>query len=189
MRVWRSLSLFSLLILITTCSKNSKIFNPRTQIDVSAQWVIDPAITTILSLGDGQWQSRIFTTEEQNLFTSLDTADLTGTSTPSVVIESPSRYYCIFPNPFPLSFRNYFILNPGYAGQFVLKTVIVDSLMNSIEKSAIRVTANSNLPNPSYSNVSTFQPTLSPGRYRLYFTLSSLANPHFYKSWGNIQKF
>ncbi|MEO7043669.1 MAG: hypothetical protein ABI091_00075, partial [Ferruginibacter sp.] len=125
-----------------------------------------------------------------NLFTSLDTANLAGTTTPAAVLETYSpRRNSIIPNPFSTSFQIFFEFNTGFSGQFVFKYVIVDSLMNSLDKRAITMRASVFGPgNVSTSNTISILPNVPAGRFRLYYTLSSQANQHFYKSWGNIQR-
>lgn len=172
--------LFFALIIISSCIKKSD--TEVATIDVSKQWSFDPIGNVILSLGDGQWQSKTFTTQELNLFSSLDTANLSGTTTPSSVLETPPGYNSTYPNPFTtvnalsLRFAN------GYSGQIVFKCVVVDSTMTSYFKVATRLNVSS-----SSINIA-FNPTIPVGRFRIYYTLSSQSSPHFYKSWGNIQK-
>ena len=174
--------------IIISCNKNSDTGNTTTPIDVSAQWKFDLLGYPILALADGQWQSKTFTSNELNLFNSLDTANLSGTTTPASVVETPGSYNSIYPNPFNSVFAMYFRFTTGYSGPFVFKCVIVDSLMNPIVKKVIRLQATvSPVPgNPSSSNFQ-IMPNIPIGRFRLYYTLNSQANPHFYKSWGNIQ--
>ena len=165
---------------ITSCSKKSGA--KASAIDVSKQWSIDGLGNIISSPADGQWQAKILTAQELNLFVSLDTANLSGTTTPASVLETPPGYNSTYPNPFTtlnalsLRFAN------GFSGQIVFKCVIVDSTMTSYFKAAIRL----NVSGPS-TNIS-FNPTIPVGRFRIYYTLSSQSNPHFYKSWGNIWK-
>ena len=142
-------------------------------------------------LADGQWQSKIFTSAEQNLFITLDTANLAGTTTPDSVLEIANQYNCIFPNPFSLSSgtQDYFRFNSGYSGQLIFKYVIVNSSLVAVDKNAIRIQATSypSTPgDPSSSNLINIAPNIPIGEYRLYFTLSSQNSRHFYKSWGNI---
>jgi hypothetical protein len=172
--------LFFTLTIISSCSKKSD--TAATTIDVSKQWSIDFVGNITSSLADGQWQSKTFTTEELNLFNSLDTTNLNGTVAPTSVLEIPPGYNSTYPNPFTtvnaLSLR----FTSGYSGQIVFKCVIVDSNMTSRFKVATRL----NISNSSI-NIA-FNPTIQIGRFRFYYTLSSQSNPHFYKSWGNIQK-
>ncbi|MEO6833393.1 MAG: hypothetical protein ABI169_14395, partial [Chitinophagaceae bacterium] len=153
-----------------------------TTIDVSKQWSIDFQHNVISSFGDGQWQNKTFTAQELNLFSSLDTTNLSGTTTPSSVIESSPGYNSCYPNPFTTVYALSLWFADGYSGQIALKFVVVDSTMMPYTNGTARL----NVINSSI-NV-TFNPTIPVGRFRFYYTLSSQANQHFYKSWGNIQK-
>jgi len=178
-------------IIICSCNKATDPSDQTTQIDVSKQWTINSVRHLILGLGDGQWQAKVFTSREQNLFNSLDTANLTGTTKPDSVFESPIEYNCSFPNPFTAFNQMSFRFTNAFNGQMIFKFVIVDSLMHSLYKDAIRIQATSNplIPlNPSSGNLITIYPNVPIGRYRFYYTLSSQLNQHFYKCWGNIQK-
>jgi hypothetical protein len=174
-------NLFYLLLFVivfSACKKSDSAPEP-TKIDVSAQWVIDFVGLIISGPGDSQWRKKAFTAQEQNLFNSLDTASLVGTSTPDSVIEAPSIYNAPYPNPF-VNFHNLsFRFINGFNGEYVVKYVVVDSLMNPLDKKVTRLQGNHTI---------SIMPTLPVGRFRLYFTLSSAANPHFYKCWGNIQR-
>ncbi len=166
---------------ISSCNEKDTT-DPVTTIDVSKQWKFDNSGNVILALGDGQWQSKTFSTQELNLFSSLDTANLSGTTAPGSVLENPPFYNATFPNPFTSLHILPFKFNSGYSGQIVLKYVVADSTMTALFKAATKL---------NVSNASTnilFNPAISVGRFRLYYTLSSQSNPHFYKSWGNIQK-
>ena len=183
-----------MLILLTTiifisCSKSDNSTPIPATIDVSAQWKVDAVGNLILGLPDGQWQTKTFTTAELNLFTSLDTANLSLTNTPTAVLENELRYNSIIPNPFISNFQILFGFTPGFTGQFVFKSVIIDSLMNPLDKKVLRMQASVFGPgNASTSNTNIIMSNLPVGRFRLYYTLSSQANQHFYKSWGNIQR-
>ena len=108
------------LTIICSCSKKNSDAQATT-IDVSKQWNTDPTGYLISSAGDGQWQAKTFTAQELNLFSSMDTANLNGTSIPTTVLEVPPNYSSTYPNPFPnfntlpLHFSN------GFSGQIVLK--------------------------------------------------------------------
>jgi hypothetical protein len=82
--------IFALLI-ISSCSKKDDPEAPM--IDVSKQWSIDLLGNVISSTGDRQWLATTFTDQELNLFTSLDTADLSGTNAPAFVLEIPPGSY------------------------------------------------------------------------------------------------
>lgn len=172
--------LIFVLIIINSCSKKNDA--EVTSIDVSNQWSIDLSGNVILSLGDGQWQTKTFTSQELNLFSSLDTANLSGTTTPASVLETPPGYNSTYPNPFITVNALSLQFPGGYSGQFVLKCVVVDSTMTAHFKAATRLTVSSS------STTILFNPTIPVGRFRFFYTLSSQSNPHFYKSWGNIQK-
>jgi len=180
----------NLIILLATsvflsCGKSDDSKNGTHVIDVSAQWQIDVLGNLMAGSADGQWKAQAFTNEELGLFANLDTADLAGTESPTAVVEDPPSY--IFPNPFNSRFLIQFGFNPGFSGEFVFKSVIVDSLMNPLDKIVVRMQA-SDFGNVSYSHVIAFAPNLPVGRFRIYYTLSSQANKNFYKSWGNIQR-
>lgn len=173
-------SLIALLILSSCNEKEDPVVT--TTIDVSKQWSIDISGVAIPPLFDGQWQTKTFTSQELSLFNSLDTANLNGTTTPQSVIDTPPGYNATFPNPFTTTHALALRFNAGFAGQIVLKAVVVDSTMTSYFKVATRL----NVQN-AFTALA-FNPTIPVGRFRFYYTLSSLANPHFFKSWGNIQK-
>ena len=168
---------------LSSCAKNTETnISAANTIDVSKQWKIDPNGIVLLSLGDGQWQTKMYTTQELSLFSNLDTADLNGTTTPTSVLETPPNFNSTAPNPFssviilPLRFGG------AFSGRIVFKCVITDSTMTPYFKA-------SSLLNVSNSTTAlALNPPLPIGRFRLYFTLSSVTDPHFYKSWGNIQK-
>ena len=178
-------------IAFVSCNKNTDTPGQPTAIDVSKQWTVNANKQLIFGLGDGQWQAKSFSSQELSLFASLDTANLSGTSKPDSVFEVPISFNCTYPNPFIAFTKLVFKFSNAFNGEMVLKTVIADSLMNPIDKKAIRIQAISapQIPfNPSASNEISIIPSAATGRFRLYYTLSSSANPHFYKSWGNIQR-
>jgi hypothetical protein len=177
------------IIVFVSCGKSNDSKNTSAAIDVSAQWQIDALGNLILGLPDGQWQAKTFTNTELSLFASLDTANLSGTTAPTTVLENPTTYNSIFPNPFNSVFDIHFGFNPGFSGQFVFKSVIVDSLMNPLDKKVVRMQASIFGPgNVSTSNIIAIAPNLPIGRFRIYYTLSSQGSQHFYESWGNIQR-
>jgi len=171
-------SLFFSLIFIVGCNKKNSIKNAATTIDVSKQWFYDPIGLLISSPGDDQWQMKTFTTEEMNLFTSLDTASFNGTATPTSSVNNTVLY----PNPFTTVYAFSIKFSNTYSGPLILKSVIVDSNLVPYFKNATRITF--------LNGSSTIQvnPPLSVGKYRLYYTLSSQSNSNFFKSWGNIQR-
>lgn len=175
-------------LLLNNCNKSESSGTQTTQIDVSKQWWFDAFGVMLTGPGDNQWKATTFTAQELNLFSSLDTADLTGTTTPSAVLIASGSHNAVYPNPFSSSQQLPFSFPNGYAGQFVLKLIYVDSLMNPLLKKAVRLQSNA-YPPPTTSGVAVLiQPTIPVGRFRLYYTLSSISNPHFFKCWGNIQK-
>jgi len=176
---------FLICLLFIGCSKSSDS-NQITQIDVSQQWKFDALGNTISGPGDTQWQSTTFTSQELSLFSSMDTANLTGTVMPGAVLRTQNFP---FPNPFTTSHNLVLSFPNGYVGPFVLKMVYVDSLMNPLLKMSTRWQATAYAPPTASSFGVTITPTIVPvGRFRLYYTLSAASNPHFYKCWGNIQK-
>lgn len=185
------IKLFKLLIvgsvLITACNKGS-----NNSIDVSEQWKVDGSGFLISGLSDGQWGNKNLTTQELNLFTSLDTVNLTGTTMPdSVFEEKPITHNFSFPNPFNQISQLSFSFTGGYSGEFVLKYVIVNSGLTILDKGSIKIQATvcSTCPNlASSSGIIQLTPKIPSGQFRLYYTLSSQANNNFYKTWGNIQK-
>ena len=180
--------LFLSIILLSGCGKGDSPNPQSTQIDVSKQWRFDAVGSLLTGPGDGQWKSTLFTALELSLFTSLDTANLTGTTAPSQVLE-PNGYNAIYPNPFNFSASHGmgFSFPNGYSGQFVLKLVYVDSMMNPIFKKAVRLQANA-YPPPTTSGIYLLiMPSVPVGRHRLYYMLSAASDPRFYTSWGNVQ--
>ena len=179
----------------TSCKKNNTDSTPAPQaqqpIDVSAQWYVDASGTPQAVLADGQWQRKNFTTAEQGLFSSMDTASLAGTAKPDSVYESPPVYNCIYPNPFLAN--NSFAMNlrftPGYLSEYVIKIVITDNLLNPLLKKSARLQASTagSPAAPTRTGFAIMPGIAAAGKYRMYFTLSSQSNPHFYKCWGNGQ--
>ncbi len=175
----------SISIFLLSCNKN------QGNIDVSEQWNVDYNGNLIQSppdgVNDGQWAPKVFTSQEQNLFAGLDTADLTGTVAPDSVFHCSS----IIPNPFTTEAFFLFSFSSGFNGQIEFKYVIVDDHMNAKDQGAIRIQAtnNPNLPsNPSGGSTTPFSPDIPVGKYRIYFMLSAATGKVFYSSWGNIQK-
>jgi hypothetical protein len=173
-------SIIALLIFSSCNEKDDPVVT--TNIDVSSQWTVSTNGVATNQLFDGQWQTKTFTPQELSLFNSLDTANLNGTTTPQSVVDTPPGYSSTFPNPFMTTHALALRFNTGFAGQIVIKTVVVDSTMTPYFKTATRL----NVQN-AFTALA-FNPTIPVGRFRFYYTLSSQANPHFFKSWGNIQK-
>lgn len=172
-----------LLIILSACNKNEDTaIAANNNIDVSKQWFFDPTGFPLNTLPDDQWQTKTFTPQELSLFTSLDTTNLNGTSTPQSVINTPPGRIAPFPNPFNTVHAMVIQFNTGFTGQVVLKAVIVDSTMTPYFKVARRLNVQNAI------TAMQFSPPIPIGMFRFYYTLSSSASPHFYKSWGNIQK-
>lgn len=175
-------------LLLNACNKSNSPGNQITQIDVSNQWWFDVSGNMLTGPGDNQWKATTFTAQELSLFSNLDTANLIGTTTPGSVLLASGSHHALYPNPFSSSQQLPFSFPNGYAGQFVLKLVYVDSLMNPLLKKVVRLRSNA-YPPPTTSGVAVIiQPIIPVGRLRLYYTLSSASDPHFFKCWGNIQK-
>src|SRR5665213_977575 len=173
-------------ILATGCNKGS-----NNSIDVSEQWKVDNYGLLISGLDDGQWEDKTFSTQELSLFNSLDTVNLSGTTMPdSVLQEKPLSHNYSFPNPFNQTTQLFLSFSSGFSGQLVLKYVIVNADFTVVDKSAIRIQATvCSCPSlSSSSGIIDLMPNTPSGRFRLYYTLSSQGNNHFYKTWGNIQE-
>jgi len=173
-------------VFATACKKDS-----NHSIDVSKQWKVDNLGLLISGLSDGQWENKTFSAQELNLFKSLDTVDLTGTTMPdSVLEEKPVSHNYAFPNPFKQTTNLSFGFSPRFSGQLVLKYVIVNGDFTVVKKSAIRIQATV-CSCPSFSSSSGIIDLLTNiprGQFRLYYTLSSKGNDHFYRTWGNIEE-
>jgi hypothetical protein len=174
-------------VLTIACNKKN-----NNSVDVSQQWKTDDAGALLSGLSDGQWANKNFTAQELSLFNSLDTIDLTGTTTPdSVFEEKPLSHNYIFPNPFHLAAKLYLNFPSQFSGQLVVKYVIVNSNFNVVYKAAVRLQATvcPACTNSFSSNgFIDLTPIIPSGQFRIYYTLSSQASPDFYKTWGNIQK-
>ena len=188
MKTKQLLLIFLCCIVLASCGRSDDPIPQQTSIDVSKQWRFDASGNLLTGPGDGQWKSTSFTAQELALFAALDTANLTGTTAPAQVLES-NGYNAIYPNPFLASASHAmsFSFPNGYSGQFVLKLVYTDSLMNPLLKKTIRLQANASPP-PTTSSINLqIMPLLPAGRHRLYYMLCAASNPRFYSSWGNIQ--
>lgn len=125
---------------------------------------------------DNQWKHQSFSSEELALFNSLDTANLNGTSMPSI-----TQSYYAYPNPFAQVFYiNTSIVRP-WNGEIVVKYVLVDKNFNVMIKNAFRMSISTSIVFP-------ISPNVGSGNYRLYFTYSAAGHEHFFSSWGNIRK-
>lgn len=175
--ITRLLNFLLLVILLASCNK---IDEPSgLLIDVSQQWSFDEQGYPLVGLLDGQWQTKAFNKAEMALFNSLDTVKLENTSTPASVSDNPPGRNACFPNPFKDAHALYVGFNSDFSSDVVVKAVIVDSTMTAKSKLVSRLKG---------QNGTLFKPNIPAGKYRLYYTLSSEANPHFYKTWGNIHK-
>ncbi len=159
------------LILLLSCSKAE-----TSAIDVSSIITTDSNGVPQGKIGntDDQWKSQTFTTSEMALFTDLDTVNLTKTEMPISVEQFPA-----YPNPFSYFATVRATPKAPFSSSVVIKYVIVNSKFQPVVKKSQHATT-------SFDFI--VGNDISPGNYRIYFTLSSLGNPHFYKSWGNIQK-
>lgn len=188
----KSLFFFLIVLLFVSCDKGNNNTDQSAIIDVTKQWQVDAQGSLILGLSDGQWKNKIFTTEEQNLFASLDTTNLSGTTKPDSVFEStPVSNNFTIPNPFASFNQLQLNFSNGYDGQVVLKFVVVDSLLKSIDKGSKKIQASvcSSCPlHPSTSNLITIMPNMPTGKFRFYYTLSTASSKNFYTTWGNIEK-
>jgi hypothetical protein len=172
-------------IVLIACNKGQD----NTQIDVSKQDQIDYNGNLVGAwLNDGQWEPKVFTEQEKNLFSGLDTAGLAGTGIPdSVAVISVA----FFPNPFSSVASVMFAFSSGYNGQVELKYVIVDNHLNIKNQGAFRIQATYDQNIPASLSVSNFihlYPDIPAGKYRIYFSLSSEIKQNFYMTWGNIQR-
>jgi hypothetical protein len=162
---------YFILIIVSSCSKNNRLS------DFSNIYTTD-GTGNIHSgdFSDNQWQNKAFTESEMALFNDLDTANIAGTSMPSLTMV---RY--AIPNPFVDYFGVPLSLNADFAGDIVVKYVIVNRAMKAVQKGVQRLHATSN----AYFHIT---PAFASGKYRLYFTISAESQEHFYKSWGNIER-
>lgn len=154
-----------------SCSKDE-----TTSIDVSSIVTTDSNGVPQGKIGntDNQWKSQTFTANEMALFTDLDTVNLSKTEMPISVEQFPA-----YPNPFSNFATVRATPKAPFSGSVVIKYVIVNSKLQPVAKKSQRAAS-------SFDFI--VGNDISSGKYRIYFTLSSLGNPHFYKSWGNIQK-
>jgi hypothetical protein len=162
------LLLTSLTILYLSCSKSEDL------IDVSTIYVTDNNGVPVNKTNDNQWKLQNFASNEMALFTDLDTVDLSKTEMPISVEQFPA-----YPNPFSYFATIRATPKAPYSGSVIIKYVIVNSKLQPMVKKSQRSTTSFDF---LVGN------DIGSGKYRIYFTLSSLGNPHFYKSWGNIQK-
>ena len=171
------------LIIFLSCTKSQ-----NNQIDVTEQDKTDLNGNAFVWLNDGQWASKVFTPQEQNLFKVLDTVNLAGTTIPdSISVKSDA----FFPNPFGAAASIVVLFSSGFDGQAELKYVVVDSHMNPKDLGALRIQAPPDLIHPgnqSSSGLILVSPNVAPGQYRIYYTLSTQLKPNFYTSWGNIER-
>src|SRR5580765_2608148 len=95
--------------ILLSCNKDQDI-----QIDVSQQDKADDVGNAILWLNDGQWGPKVFTSQEQDLFKGLDTANLSGTSIPDSITVFTDAF---FPNPFGSLATVMIGFSNGFTGQ------------------------------------------------------------------------
>lgn len=148
-------------------------------IDLSAIYAVDNIGNQIGPFpNDNQWKSQIFSDKEMDLFKSLDTANLSGTT-----IASFSQHYYAYPNPSSTNFSIPAILTPpASGGSIVVKFVVVNGYMLPVKKGAVRV----KLDSTGFAFI--ISGDFDSGSYRVYFTFSAEGHEHFFKSWGNILK-
>lgn len=149
------------------------------RIDVSNQWQVDENGGFIRQPSDDQWQQKTFTREELDLFSSLDTVSLSGTIKPALV--NSKRGYS-YPNPFKSIHAFPFACEPTYKGTLVFKYVIVDKKMKALFATYSRI------PFANGNRGIALLPEVPAGQYRVYYTFSAAGSPHFYQSWGNVEK-
>ncbi|RAJ98146.1 hypothetical protein LX87_03054 [Larkinella arboricola] len=170
-----------LIFFLISCSKNET----QPTIDVTNLWETAPLGQPMNIPTDKQWESKTFSAAEMNLFASLDTVNLSGTVMPLKVtgpgIKDPSTPSMVYPNPFSKFFNITFAFDSSFAGNVIIKLVIVDQSLHPVLKQAVRLSTNSG------RTQFRFWPDLPAGNFRLYYTLSAQSNPHFHKSWGNIK--
>jgi len=162
---------FAISFLSTQCSKEKE------KVNVSYIYKTDNLGNLVGSAPvDNQWKNDLFVASEMSLFDDLDTADLSGTQLP--IINTSSFGY---PNPFTDLIRVSTSLAQPLNGELVLKYVVVNNQMKSVQKGSLKIYATSSINFAISAN-------FSAGNYRLYFTYSSEGHEHFFKTWGNIQK-
>ena len=128
------------------------------------------------SPNDNQWKNTEYKSSELDLFNELDTANLSGTLLPVI-----SNSYYGFPNPFTNQIRVSTFLTQPLNGEIILKYVVANEHMKSVQKGCVRLYITSSIN-------FTIQGNFKSGNYRLYFTYSSQGHEHFFKTWGNIKK-
>jgi hypothetical protein len=163
--------------IFASCKKSDSTGEPNLKIDVSIQWKLNQQGGIDFSPVDGQWVNKSFIAKEMELFKSLDTTNLRGTRLANLT-DSPIP----FPNPFSSTQSFSFLFSDNFSGDIVLKYIIVNEDLFPLVKNAVRITSNSGRSDLLIN------PSIPIGKYRIYFTLSSESNPHFYKTWGNIEK-
>jgi hypothetical protein len=160
---------FALPFTFTNCGKDSVNVNDIYPTDVNGNLIGNAP-------NDNQWKHQSFSSEELALFNSLDTANLNGTSMPSITNSSYAS-----PNPF----TNMFIVSASimqpWSGDVVIKYVLVDKNFSVKAKNSLRMSISSSI-------TFAFGPNVGSGNYRLYFTYSAAGHEHFFSSWGNIRK-
>lgn len=169
------------LYLLQGCKKDQPATLPEV-LDVASQWVVDNNGVVVSALTDGQWSRKALSNRELALFNNLDTVSLAGTTTAQAILDTTTNLHPFFPNPFQVAHQLTFAFNPGIMGDVILKAVVVDSTYAIKYQTWRRISTQSTMSSLQVT------PSLSTGKYRFYFTLSTQAAPHFYTSWGNIEK-
>jgi hypothetical protein len=168
--------LLPLMSLLTHCTRNAADLLSD-KIDVSDIYMTDNIGNLINNPpNDNQWKLADFNDKELVLFSSMDTANLAGTKLPAI-----SNSYYGYPNPFTNTISVSATLAQPLNGEIVVKYVVVNNRLGAVQKGCSRISVSSwiNFMLPG---------NFSIGNYRLYYTFSAESHPHFFKSWGNIQK-
>lgn len=156
--------------LIVSCKKDK-----GDKIDTSAIHSRDINGNPLSGPNDNQWKSQSFSENEIFLFESLDNVSLSGTTgiDPAVPIAA-------FPNPFTFHFLLFSepIVNDNSA---VVKWVIVNKSMQKILEGWQRIDKDKYIVRISGEGV-------LEGKHRLYITYSAAGKPHYFTTWGNVQK-
>jgi hypothetical protein len=173
------LPLIVLLLICYSCKKSSD------SIDTSKVYHTDFAGNPFTSdTLDGQWKRKNFDGKEMDLFSSLDTANAAGTAQPSYIGSGFA-----YPSPFISTFSVPLQMDSAFHGKVLVKFVIVNNTFTPLLKGAAIVQPTTYRGYIlSLAQVAINPATIAVGKYRLYVTVSSQNNNHFYKTWGNIEK-
>jgi len=156
--------------LIFSCKKDK-----GAGIDTSAIHIRDVNGNPLSGPNDNQWRPQSFSKNEIFLFESLDNVSLSGTTG----IE-PALPIAAFPNPFNFHFLLFSepIVNDNSA---VVKWVLVNENMQKMLEGWQRVDKDQYIIRISSDGV-------PEGKHRLYITYSAAGKPHYFTTWGNVQK-